>query len=77
MMRSTFFQHFLSFNLRNCIFKSAKKCEKTSFSMLHFDLNEAAKCADIIPDSTHIASLLFAPSLTGTKNKMATIFGLT
>ena len=41
---------FFSFNLRNYIFQSAKKCEMTSFSMmsLHFDLNEAAKCVDIL-----------------------------
>ena len=43
---------FFSFNLRNYVlFQSAKKCEMTSFSMtsLHVDLNEAAKCVDIIP----------------------------
>ena len=34
-----------SFNLRNYIFQSARKCEMTSFSLtsLHVDLNEAAK----------------------------------
>ena len=43
--------NFFSFNLRNHIFQSAKKCKMTSFSMrsLHVDLNEAAKCVDIIP----------------------------
>ena len=40
---------FFSFNLRNYMFQSAKKCEMTSFSMtsLHVDLNEAVKCVDI------------------------------
>ena len=39
------FSIFSSFNLRNFIFQSAKKCEMTSFSMtlLHVDLDEAAK----------------------------------
>ena len=43
------FQCFSLFNLRNCIFQYAKKCEMTSFYMtsLHVDLNEAAKCVDI------------------------------
>ena len=51
----------------------------TSFSMKSFygDLNEAAKCVDIIANSAHIASLLIVPSRTRTKYKMATIFGLT
>ena len=42
---------FFSFNLRNYIFQSAKKCEIPSFYMtsLHVDLNEAAKCIDITP----------------------------
>ena len=68
---------FFSFNLRNYIFQSAKNCEMTSFSMtsLHVDLNEAARCVEIIPLT--FASLLIAPSHTGTKYKMATIFGLT
>ena len=45
------FSIFFSFNLRNYIFQSAKKCEMTSFYMtsLHVDSNEAAKCVDIIP----------------------------
>ena len=49
----------------------------TSFCMisLHVDLNEAAKCVDI--STTHIASLLIAPSHTRTKYKMATILGPT
>ena len=49
-MCSTFFQFFVSFNLRNYTFQSAKKCEMTSFYMtlLHVDLNEAAKCVDIL-----------------------------
>ena len=53
-----FFQFFLSFNLLNYIVQSAKKCEMTSFSMMsfHVDLNEAAKCVDIIP-LTLLASL--------------------
>ena len=57
MVCSTFFK-FLLFNLRNYIFQSAKKCEITSFYMtsLHVDLNEAAKCVDIIP-LTLLASL--------------------
>ena len=44
---STFF-NFFSFNLRDFIFQSAKKCEMTSFYMtsLHLDPNEAAKCVD-------------------------------
>ena len=73
MVCSTFF-NFFSFNLRNYISQSAKKCEMTSFSVtsLHVDLNEAAKCVDIIP-FTLLASLLRlrAPR---TKYKMATIF---
>ena len=46
-----FFSIVFSFNLRNYIFQSAKKCEMTSFYMtsLHVELNEAAKCVDIIP----------------------------
>ena len=53
-----FFAILFSFNLRNCIVQSAKKCEITSFSMmsLHADLNDAAKCVDIIP-ITLLASL--------------------
>ena len=53
------------------------KCKMTSFAMtsLHVDLSEAAKCVDNY--TTHIASLLIAPSHTCTKYKMATIFGLT
>ena len=72
------FSTFVSFNLRNYIFQCAKKCEMTSSYMtsLHVDLNEAAKCVDIIPHATHIASLLIAPSHTLKKYKMATIFGL-
>ena len=44
------FQFLSSFNLRNYIFQSAKKCKIASFSMmsLHVDLNEAAKCVDIL-----------------------------
>ena len=44
-----FFSSFSSFNLRNHIFQSSKKCEMTSLSMtsLHVDLNEAGKCVDI------------------------------
>ena len=44
--------------LRHPVFQSAKKCEMTSFCMtlLHADLNEAAKCVDIIP-LTLLASL--------------------
>ena len=45
MACSTFFNLF-SCNLRNYTYPSAKKCEMTSF---HVDLNEAAKCVDIIP----------------------------
>ena len=45
------FSIFLSFDLRNYIFQSAKKCEMTPFY-----LNEAAKCVDIIP-LTLLASL--------------------
>ena len=49
------FSIFFSSNLWNYIFQSAKKCEMTSFSMttLHVDLNEAAKCVDIILTSYH------------------------
>ena len=52
-----YFFQFFSFNLRNYILQSAKKCEMTSFCMtsLHVDLNEAAKCVDIIPLTTHRA----------------------
>ena len=48
MVCSTLFSIFFSFNLRNYIFQSAKKCEMTSFSMTspHVNLNEAAKCLD-------------------------------
>ena len=46
---------------------------------LHVDLNEAAKCIDIIPLlaslSHHIVSLLIAPSHSLTKYKMAKISG--
>ena len=50
MMCITFF-NFFSFNLGSYISQSAKKCEMASFYMtsLHVDLNEAAKCVDIIP----------------------------
>ena len=43
------FSIFSSFNLRNSIFQSAKKCEMTSFyvTSLHVDLNAAARCVDI------------------------------
>ena len=60
MVCSTFF-NFSSLTLRNYIFESAKKCEMTPFYMtsLHVDLNEAAKCVDIIP---LITSLLIAHS---------------
>ena len=77
MVCSTFFNVFF-LNQRNYIFQSAEKCEMTSFYMtsLHVDLNEAAKCVHIIY-TTHIASLLIAPTHTRTKYKMATIFGLT
>ena len=46
-----FFSIVFSFNLRHYIFQSSKKCEMTSFYMtsLDVDLNEAAKCVDIIP----------------------------
>ena len=52
------FSIFFSFNLRNFIFQSAKKCEMTSFCMtsFHVDLNEAANCVDIIPHAL-LASL--------------------
>ena len=44
------FSNIFSLDLRNYIFQSAKKCEMTSFCMtsLHVDLNEAAKCVDIM-----------------------------
>ena len=76
MVCSTFII-FFSFNLRNYIFQSAKKCEMTSSSItsFHVDLNEAAKYVAIIPLT--FASLLIAPSHIRTKYKMATIFGLT
>ena len=73
------FSIFFSFILRNDILQSAKKCDMTSFCLtsLHLDLNEAAKCVDIISFTfIHIASLLMAPTHTRTKYKMATIFGL-
>ena len=43
----------------------------TSLSMtsLNIDLNEAAKYVDIIPHTTHIASLLIAPLHTRTTYK--------
>ena len=43
------FSTFFSFNLRNYVSQSAKKCEMTSLSMTfsHVDLNEATKCVDI------------------------------
>ena len=43
------FSIFFSFNLRNYIFQSAKKCEMTLIYMasLHVDLNEAAEWVDI------------------------------
>ena len=65
-----------SFNLRNNIFQSAKKCEMTSSSMtsLHIDLKEAANRIDY---AIHIGRLLIAPSHTSKKYKMATIFGPT
>ena len=46
--------HFFSFNLRNYIFQSAKKCEMTSSYMtsLHVDLNKAGECVNIIPLNT-------------------------
>ena len=69
------FSTFSSFDLRNYICQSAKKSFYTT--SLHVDLNEAAKCVDIKPYTTHITSLLIAPSHTRTKYKMATIFGLT
>ena len=73
-----YFFQFFSFNLRNDIFQSAKKCEMTSFCMtsLHVDLNEAAKCVDIIP-YTLLASLSYLHTHSHTKYKIATIFGLT
>ena len=45
-----FLSIFFSINSRNYIFQSAKKCEMTSFCMtsLHVNLNETAKCVDII-----------------------------
>ena len=50
-----FFLIIFSFNLRNCIFQSAKKCEMTSLHLtsLHADLNEAAKYVDIIVYHSH------------------------
>ena len=71
------FSIFFSFNLRSYIFQSANKCEMTSFSMtsLHVDLNEAARCVDIIPFTLLVP--LIAPSRTRTKYKKVKIFGLT
>ena len=43
---------------------------------LHFDLNEAAKCVDIIP-LTLLPSLLRLRTLVQNTNKMVTKFGLT
>ena len=45
-----YFFNFFSFNLQDYVFKSAKRCEMTSFSMTspHVDLNEAANCVDIM-----------------------------
>ena len=44
---------------------------------LHADLNEAAKFVDILMYFTiHIAGLVIVPSLTSTKYKITTIFGL-
>ena len=57
--------------------QSAKKCEMTSFSMtsLHVDLNEAAKCVEIIPP-TLLASFSSLPTLVQ-NNKIARTIGLT
>ena len=47
-----------SFDLRNCIFQSAKKCAITlSMTSLHVDQNEPAKCVHII-SFTLLASFL-------------------
>ena len=64
--------------MRHYIFQSAKKCEMTSFRLtaLHVDLNEAAKCVDIIPPLTLLASLSRHRILVQ-NTKMATIFVLT
>ena len=51
MACSTFFNvFFFTLDLRDYVFQYAMKCDMTSFSMtsLHVDLNEAAKCVDII-----------------------------
>ena len=56
-----FFPLVFSFNLRDHILQSAKKCEMTS-SSLHVDLNEAAKCVDIMPP-TLLASISFIRTL--------------
>ena len=66
-----------SFNLRNYTFQSAKKCEMASFykTSLHVDLNEAAKCVDIMLASfSRLRTLVHE---LRTKYNMATIFGLT
>ena len=58
------FFNFFSFNLRNNIFQSAKKCEMTSFYMtsLLVDLNEAAKCFDIIPLTLLVVAGFLGPN---------------
>ena len=64
MVCSTFF-NFFSFNLRNYIFQSTKKCEMTSFYMTL--LNEAAKCVYIIP-LTSLASFSRRQTLDEVQN---------
>ena len=56
-----------SFNRQNYIYQSAKKSEIMSFPMtsLHVDLNEAAKCVDIIPQTHVPTSLIVAVVVDG------------
>ena len=81
---------FFSSNLQNYIFRSAKKSEMTSFYMtlLHVDLNEAAKCVDIIPltlqaSISHLRTLVqiqngddIWPNLRRLINKLIKVGGL-
>ena len=61
--------NFFPFNLRNYIFQSAEKCEMTSFYMtsIQVDLNEAAKCVDIIPFILLASSSLLCTLAQNTK----------
>ena len=73
-----YLSQFFSFNLRNYIFQSAKKCVMASFCLtsLHVDLSEAAKCVDIVLPTLHCQPP-YRPFAHSYNIHMATIFGLT